>query len=99
MKLSRVLWLGMCVCAFIWLTAARGGSAGCLGGYEYVECKEGEERACPGPAAVGICTPGKQSCTEAGVWGECQGRVTAEESEVCGNSKDDDCNGQVDDGC
>ena len=56
-------------------------------------------RACyTGGAAtrdVGACRTGRQSC-ERGDWGPCRGEVRPG-SEVCGNGRDDDCDGLVDD--
>jgi MYXO-CTERM domain-containing protein len=51
-----------------------------------------------GPAGtngVGLCVGGSQTCTNK-AWGACAGQVLPTR-EICGNSKDDDCNGLVDD--
>ena len=60
-----------------------------------------KERFCyegpTGTLGLGICAAGKQSCA-AGKWGTCVGEVQPK-AEICGNKQDDDCDGQVDDGC
>jgi len=56
-------------------------------------CPNPPTRACPG--GPDVCTAGTQSCS-GGVWGACVGR-TLKSPEAC-NGKDDDCNGQVDEG-
>jgi hypothetical protein len=62
-------------------------------------CTEGTNRSCyHGPAGTegkGACKAGQQTCSN-GVWGPCQGEVLPS-PEVC-NGKDDDCNGQADEG-
>ncbi len=71
-------------------------------------CAVGATRACyTGPAAtagVGICRPGTQTCTRATAtstaWATaCAGQVTPAATETCANSRDDNCNGMVDEGC
>ncbi|MCB9641136.1 MAG: hypothetical protein H6727_19720 [Myxococcales bacterium] len=68
---------------------------------------EGVERPCyDGPAGtkgVGTCKAGTQRC-EAGQWGACKGQVLpvqaphdAQAESTC-DGKDDDCDGQIDDG-
>ncbi len=64
------------------------------------DCVDGTTQACyGGPAGsenVGKCHAGQQTC-EDGHWSQtCQGQVTPA-PEAC-NSKDDDCDGQVDEG-
>ena len=65
------------------------------------ECRGNESRPCyPGPAVevgVGACREGTQNCAD-GTFGACQGAVTSA-AEVCGDSMDNDCNGEVDNGC
>ena len=51
-----------------------------------------------GTEGVGACRAGFKTCS-AGGWGSCQGEVKPASKEVCGNWKDDDCNGLVEDGC
>ncbi len=58
-------------------------------------CCEGDVQPCG--SQDGVCVPGSQTCV-GGVWGDCLGGVQPN-PEVCGNGLDDDCNGQVDDGC
>ncbi|MGE5181886.1 MAG: MopE-related protein, partial [Acidobacteriota bacterium] len=62
-------------------------------------CTPGDIRACytgaSGTKGVGACTGGEQTCTDAGQWGDCQGEVVPR-GEVCGNGKDEDCDGKVD---
>ncbi len=66
-----------------------------------VICDPGETRDCysgtPTTEGVGACTGGIETCNEAGTaFGNCEGEVTPV-AEVCENSLDDDCNGEVDD--
>lgn len=62
-------------------------------------CQVGASQACyPGPPATitGICKKGTQQCAgtaEFARWGKCQGAVTPQ-AEVCGDTIDQDCNGQ-----
>ncbi|MFO0644775.1 MAG: MopE-related protein [Polyangiales bacterium] len=71
-------------------------------------CPAGTTRPCyTGPAGtsgVGICRPGTQTCmrvsTTSTSWGTaCTGEILPGASEVCGNMRDDNCNGMVDEGC
>lgn len=60
-------------------------------------CASGETRPCG--LNKGICTKGMQQCIN-GQWGtECVGGVKPKAEEICYNSLDDNCNGQVDEGC
>src|SRR5262249_8272738 len=63
-------------------------------------CASGAARACyTGPAptrGVGACKDGKETCV-AGTWGPCVGD-TKPGTETC-NGVDDNCDGQVDEGC
>ncbi|MBI5527861.1 MAG: transporter [Deltaproteobacteria bacterium] len=45
----------------------------------------------------GACVAGSQTCAN-GVWGECLGEVKPV-TEACGDGVDNDCNGQIDEGC
>jgi len=62
---------------------------------------EGLERSCYGGPAntngVGVCKGGRQICT-GGKWGNCIGEVKPI-TEACNNARDDDCDGQTDEGC
>jgi len=62
-------------------------------------CTGGDSRPCydgpAGTAGSGACRAGTQTCT-GGAWGACQGQVLPS-PEAC-NGRDDDCNGQVDEG-
>ena len=51
----------------------------------------------PGTLNIGICRGGTETCT-AGVFGPCIGEVLPQ-TETCGNSLDDDCDGLVDEEC
>ena len=57
---------------------------------------EGLQRQCGTDA--GVCEFGLSTCA-AGNWGPCIGGVEPFSEEICGNSLDDDCDGQVDEGC
>lgn len=63
---------------------------------------DGLNRRCyNGPAGtkdVGACRSGTQICKE-GKWGECLGEIQPAAQETCGNTQDDNCNGQIDEGC
>ena len=76
----------------------------CLSGYLCLSgvCKKSSGLDCTPNAtqacgeARGECVAGTQTCSEAGAWGTCEGAV-GPVTEVC-DDKDNDCNGQVDDG-
>ena len=73
------------------------------------DCKSGETRPCYGgtqgcqqnPAGdwncSGPCKAGEQVCDQ-GKWGPCKDEVKPS-TELCGNGKDDDCNGKIDELC
>ncbi|MBU52173.1 MAG: hypothetical protein CL920_26060 [Deltaproteobacteria bacterium] len=62
------------------------------------ECKSGTTRSCyAGLTATAPCTTGTQNCTN-GTWSGCF-RQTIPKQEICNNSVDDDCDGNVDEGC
>jgi hypothetical protein len=46
----------------------------------------------------GNCRSGRSTCLN-GKWSDCQGEILPLAQELCGNKQDDDCNGQIDDGC
>lgn len=65
-------------------------------------CETGDTRHCYtgkfGTEGVGVCEAGVERCV-AGKWaGECRLQVQPSE-EVCDNGLDDDCDGEVDEGC
>lgn len=68
---------------------------------EDCECSPEETESCytgsDETRGVGVCEAGERTCTPEGTWSRCEGEVTPTE-EICGNSRDDDCNGTVDDG-
>ncbi|MCB9740981.1 MAG: hypothetical protein H6747_17070 [Deltaproteobacteria bacterium] len=53
----------------------------------------------PGTEGKGICKAGTQTCTESGQLTACSGEVLPLQKEVCGNGKDDTCDGITDEGC
>ncbi|MCB9642230.1 MAG: SH3 domain-containing protein [Myxococcales bacterium] len=63
---------------------------------------DGVTRPCysgpPNTNGVGRCKGGTQSCT-LGKWGACTDEILPGATEVCGNNTDDNCDGQVDEGC
>ncbi|HEY3450790.1 MAG TPA: choice-of-anchor V domain-containing protein [Myxococcales bacterium] len=64
-------------------------------------CTAGATQACySGPAAtkgIGACKAGLQTCAN-NAWGACSGEVLPT-AEACGDGIDNDCDGQVDEGC
>jgi len=67
------------------------------------DCKDGDTRSCydgpSGSAGVGICKKGVEVCN-GGKWsGVCVGAVKPEAIEICGDGLDNNCNGEVDEGC
>jgi hypothetical protein len=69
------------------------------------ECYPDDAKGCTarsdgGFDCIGLCHPGKRAC-EAGELGECTGLVQPAAQETCGGTEaaDENCNGQVDDGC
>ena len=58
-------------------------------------CRNGDVRACG--SNIGACVKGQQTCVN-GFWGECTGGSQPVE-EICFNGKDDNCDGQMDEGC
>lgn len=65
-------------------------------------CTHGQTRSCYTGASTtrnqGECKSGVQTCTS-GVWGRCTNEVTPHNREICGDNKDNDCNGQIDEDC
>jgi len=66
---------------------------------EGCNCIDGNSQGCytgaPGTQGVGACKAGTQTCSS-GQWGACNGQVVPT-TETC-NGKDDDCDGQTDEG-
>ena len=65
------------------------------------KCKPlGSRRPCydgkTGTEDVGLCKAGLQTCQNDGKWSACIGQVIPVK-EICGDKKDNDCNGKVDD--
>ncbi|TNE45515.1 MAG: hypothetical protein EP343_26735 [Deltaproteobacteria bacterium] len=65
------------------------------------ECKDGEQRVCyegpKGSESKGVCKTGTQTCVS-GKWGQCNGQILPQ-TELCGNGRDDDCDGAPDENC
>lgn len=73
----------------------------CVDGRCTVTCMPADTKPCyTGPldkVDVGACLRGTSTCDANGLgWGACEGEVLPLPSELCGNLKDDDCNGDVD---
>ncbi|MBI4702830.1 MAG: hypothetical protein HY744_17070 [Deltaproteobacteria bacterium] len=76
---------------------------------ESCACTPGVKQACyPGLGGACECKVGQQVCVAAGEfgqWGPCQGAEPQcvgpldPSCELCGNGKDDDCDGQIDEDC
>jgi hypothetical protein len=64
-------------------------------------CQPGTVASCypgpPGTMGVGVCTAGQSTCGPNGQYGACVGSVMPA-VEIC-NGFDDDCDGQIDNGC
>lgn len=75
-------------------TCTKGDDATCNGiANEGCPCINGDTQGC-GPAAVGICKPGTQTCA-GGVWGACIGAVN-KAARDCTSANDNDCDGSAD---
>lgn len=66
---------------------------------------EGERRSCyagpTGSAGVGVCRAGSQTCARVDgrlTWSQCNDMIVPN-FELCSNNVDDDCDGEVDEGC
>ena len=65
-------------------------------------CTNGQTISCyTGPAGTdkvgGECKAGTQTCVN-GQWGACAGEVLTQ-AEICGNDKDENCDGNINEGC
>lgn len=67
------------------------------------ECVSGETRSCytgrDNTRGKGICELGTEECKNGRWSGVCEGEVTPKSEEKCGDDKDNDCNGFVDENC
>ncbi len=63
---------------------------------EGCECTIGQTQPCG--SAVGACSPGTETCDDAGMWGACEGGV-GPAMETCDGTVDESCDGTVDEGC
>ncbi|MBU49500.1 MAG: hypothetical protein CL920_12465 [Deltaproteobacteria bacterium] len=68
----------------------------CVNG-KCMDCAPGDTTSCyegpDGTSGKGECKAGTQTCSPTGTWGPCQGQIKPTAQEVCGNNKDDNCNG------
>ncbi len=83
---------GSCSASWSWTSSSCPGAAVCTSGATQ-SCYAGPT----GTSGVGRCRAGTQTCGTAG-WGACTGSIIPA-AETCGNGVDDDCDGQVDEGC
>ncbi len=70
---------------------------------EGCECGDGQAKTCGPDREVGICRFGRQACNNS-MWGICINATYPFPNDLCGtngagNSLDDDCDGQTDEGC
>lgn len=65
-------------------------------------CQHRQKRPCytgsPTTMDKGLCKRGEEECTKEGTWGPCLFEVLPV-TEICDNGKDDDCDGEIDNGC
>ena len=66
------------------------------------DCNPTDTKPCyngpSGTAGTGVCTEGTLTCQSDGTWGSCKGEETPSK-DVCGDGKDNDCDGAADEGC
>jgi hypothetical protein len=69
--------------------------------WQCLPCTNGQTIPCYSGASetkgVGICKAGTQTCVN-GQWGACQGEILPS-PEICGNTIDENCDGNKDEGC
>jgi hypothetical protein len=58
-------------------------------------CYEGQD----GTLGVGRCRGGIRTCLSNETWSMCQQQVVPARTEICGNAVDDDCDGDLNEGC
>ncbi|OGZ27290.1 MAG: hypothetical protein A2365_01080, partial [Candidatus Nealsonbacteria bacterium RIFOXYB1_FULL_40_15] len=77
------------------------GNAPDIGAYEssyvFVECSSGQTQSCS-TGLLGICSYGTKTCSSTGSWGPCVQNAQPSE-EICGDTLDNDCDGQADENC
>lgn len=65
-------------------------------------CRDGDQNVCytgpPWTRGKGLCKNGLQFCQN-GEWGPCEGDVVPLAKDVCADGLDNNCDGQVDEGC
>ena len=59
-------------------------------------CTTGQTQNCP--LQQGVCAGAQQTCTQ-GVWGICDYGSKYNETEICGDNLDNNCNGEIDERC
>ncbi|PIV46672.1 MAG: hypothetical protein COS22_00125, partial [Candidatus Huberarchaeum crystalense] len=59
-------------------------------------CITGQTQDCP--LQQGVCAGAQQTCTQ-GVWDICDYGSDYSETEICGDNLDNNCNGEIDEGC
>ena len=66
---------------------------GCIG------WRIGDTRHCPGYPNTGRCAAAVQTYQGHGIWSSCSYSWNINTQEICDNSRDDDCDWQIDEGC
>jgi len=66
-------------------------------------CSEGKTKACytggTATRGIGLCTDGEVTCKESGEWDNICKNEVKPISEICGDGKDNNCDGEVDENC